>query len=126
MKEIDPGHYYQLHILDGPAPLLEPNGCLIFVKREGEKYPGNVGHYPGTLLQECWRAEIARLKYLNQQEWHETNDEAIEALRSCIYGLEKRAAERHGTQLVIKDPRNFEIENLPICLTCGHIFPHTH
>lgn len=56
MKVIDPGHVYDLRSLDG-----EQLNRLVFVKREGPSYPGNVGHYPGTTMQEVLRALIDRL-----------------------------------------------------------------
>lgn len=62
MKVIDPGHHYGLAVLDG-----EPNGSesLLFVKRQGEKYPGNTFHHHGTTLQEVLRACCERLRYVN-------------------------------------------------------------
>jgi hypothetical protein len=48
MKVIDPGHYYELNVLDGDLPL---PAYLRFVKREGPGYPGNKDHYPGTTCQ---------------------------------------------------------------------------
>ena len=123
---IDPGHTYQLDVLDGYT-----NGTvdgythivLPFVKREGEKYPGNVGHYPGTNLQECWRAEINRLQYLNQQIPCGETMMAIKHLRLNIMLLEQRAARRHGRKHPVEynDRILHSIEALPTCKLCGHI-----
>src|SRR5258707_13345918 len=40
---------------------------LQFVKREGEGYPGNIGHHEGTTMQEVLRVLIDRAKYINGQ-----------------------------------------------------------
>lgn len=46
MKVVDPGHTYELDVLD--APQQHQGHPLIFVKREGPGFLGNVGHNPGT------------------------------------------------------------------------------
>lgn len=92
MTCIDPGHRYLLATLDGDGSPIP----LDFVKREGEKYPGNIGSHPGTTLQEVWRASIDRLKYLDEQEPHMANQLAISLLELTISTLEDRAADRHG------------------------------
>jgi len=134
MIVLDPGHYYELHVLDQrgtPHPVhgeaISRNLTYVnvrFVKRQGDKYPGNIGTNPGTILQECWRMEIDRLKYVNAQVPHPANDWCITNLRQCIYYLEIRAAARHGAHFVMHDLTG--IENLPICPECGHIFNHIH
>ena len=43
MKVIDDGHEYLLDNLDGEG--VTP---LLFVKREGDGYPGNEGHHAGS------------------------------------------------------------------------------
>jgi hypothetical protein len=118
MIVIDPGHKYKLLVLDGTNDEL-----LTFVKREGEKYPGNVGHYPGTTLQECWRAEINRLLYLNQQDPCIETEMAIKHLRLNIMLLEQRAARRHGREspVAYNDRILHRIETLSVCERCGHI-----
>lgn len=127
MKVIDPGHVYELNFLDGePATTWAEHGpsfqenWLIFVKREGPKYPGNIGHHPGTQLQEVLRALIDRVKYVEQQEHHAANDAVLYRLRDCIFFLELRAAARHGRELRIEN-NLFRIEHLPTCDKCGHI-----
>ncbi len=45
MKIVDLGHEYTLDSLDG-----ECENRVIFVKREGDGYPGNTGCHPGTTL----------------------------------------------------------------------------
>lgn len=113
MKVIDPGHTYALNVLDGPSPLI-----LTFVKRIGDKYPGNKNAYPGTQSQEVIRALIDRAKYVNEQEPHEANKQVISCLQQCLFELENRAAQRHGRILRAKSEG---IELIPSCLKCGHI-----
>ena len=106
MKIIHPGHYYLLDSLDGghPAP-------LIFVKRQGSKYPGNYESHPGTNMQEVLRALIERCQYVyNQIPNHET-EFVIHELRLSILLLEERAAKRHGRVLETQGP----IEDMPTC-----------
>lgn len=128
MTEIDPGHKYELQVIDGLGPHL-----LTFVKREGEKYPGNVGHYSGVNLQETFRAAIARLLYLDNQLPYFGNKQIIHNLRCSLMILEIRAAEMHGRNTIEFRRRVFEhadpdgrnitpIEKLPTCGVCGHIF----
>lgn len=119
MKVIDPGHMYELDNLDaGPA---NPTSRLKFVKREGDKYPGNVGHYAGTNIQEVLRALIDRVKYLDGQEPCMENSEIIFYLRESIARLEERAAKRHGRTLAMRPCGLFPIEVMPTCPKCGHI-----
>lgn len=115
MKVVDPGHRYRLHVLDTDGP----NGFpLIFVKREGPGYPGNVGHYPGTTIQEVLRACCDRLEYVNNQIPSPYTRSARRELKNAIFQLECRAAERHGR------PRTFDnvdILDHAVCLLCGHV-----
>lgn len=113
MRIIDQGHLYQLDHLDGDEYEL-----LRFVKREGENYPGNVGHYEGTNIQEVLRALIHRIKYLDRQMHDDRNMHILHNLRHCIFLLESRAAERHNR---ILSQTNLPIEMLPYCKRCGHI-----
>lgn len=116
MKIIDPGHAYELDILDGDRRFPE---TLIFVKREGENYPGNVGHHPGTNLQEVLRVLIDRVKYLDTQIANRRNQTVLYCLRSSIFELEMRAAERHNRVLPLFNMDR--IEEMPTCEFCGHI-----
>jgi hypothetical protein len=125
MKIIDPGHVYDLDWLDGDpdtrglGPRIDmAENRLIFVKREGDGYPGNVGHHPGTNMQEVLRALIDRVKYLDRQIPHPRNETVISNLRHSLWCLEQRAAERHGRTW---DPTWWEIELQPTCPKCGHI-----
>lgn len=98
MKILDPGHTYELHQLDFSDYSVWNRRQVIlqFVKREGEKYPGNVGHYPGTTIQDVLRCCIDRLSYVNAQDHHISNIFTMVDLKSAIYNLETRAAMRHG------------------------------
>lgn len=123
MKVIDPGHEYELDWLDGKPPIersggVEDGNRLIFVKRSGNGYPGNVGYHPGTNIQEVLRALIERVKYLDGQIHDERNGAVLANLRGALYLLEDRAAERHGRRLTVQ-ARN--IEHQPTCNLCGHI-----
>jgi hypothetical protein len=109
MEVIDPGHFYALASLDGNDEV----EWLQFVKREGEGYPGNVGHHPGTIIQEVLRACIDRVKYVDNQIPDERNRPVIDSLRTALYYLEVRAAERHGKKLP-EDLNFHKIEELPV------------
>ena len=109
----DPGHYYFLDTLDGGKAQV-----LTFVKREGDKYPGNVGHYPGVNVQEVLRACIDRMIYLNNQIYDSKNDAVISNLRDCIWLLESRAAARHGRPWPID---GFDAVTTETCKKCGHV-----
>lgn len=133
MKVIDPGHVYALAFLDGAitSPEMPKLGVLLsntltFVKREGDGYPGNVGHHPGTNLQEVLRALIERVKYLERQVPHPNNPIIIFALRHSLWLLEQRAAERHGRPFTLPAAgvlriEDSTIEDAPTCRLCGHI-----
>lgn len=116
MKVLDAGHHYLVNNLDADRWMQQ---AIIFVKREGELYPGNIGHHPGTNCQEVIRVLIDRFQYLNNQERHTANERAVIMLREILWNLEDRAASRHGLP-----PANFTgepIEKMPVCLHCGHI-----
>lgn len=114
MKIVDPGHEYLLGSLDGGEPV-----SLVFVKRQGNGYPGNVGSHPGTTMQECLRALIDRAKYVNEQIPCAETLGAIDLMRSAVLLFELRAARRHGRELEV-DGMTW-LENLPTCAECGHI-----
>lgn len=119
MEVIDPGHVYLLNSLDIDVESPTPVVTLRFVKREGPGYPGNVGHHSGTTTQEVLRALIDRTKYVNNQIHDDHNDEVLFHLRSAIFALEMRAAERHGRTPPVYDIN--KIEDVPYCEKCGHI-----
>lgn len=120
----DKGHCYSLNWLDGKAG--NKADLLIFVKREGEHYPGNVGKHAGTTSQEVMRVLIDRAKYVNQQIPHYANEVIIRNLRQNIYELEVRAAQEHGRRLTLTTEEIHDIEFLPTCAKCGHIKPELH
>ena len=121
MKIVESGHTYQLTHFDG-----EHSSLLIFFKREGDGYPGNIGHHEGTNLQEVIRVLLDRTKYLDNQIEDYTNKIVMRHLRSALIWLEKRAAMRHGLEppeMIIAPGAidNNLIEDLPFCNICGHI-----
>jgi hypothetical protein len=138
MKIIDPGHVFDLDWLDGNPQVFDPfeipaewrervfvpthsvrENRLIFVKREGEKYPGNVGHHAGTQIQEVLRAIISRIKYVDEQIPDPSNRNTIDYLRRAFISLEQRAARRHGRAFPMS--LWFDIEDQPTCRECGHV-----
>lgn len=123
MKVIDTGHVYELDLLDFAEGTCSPylHGHLIFVKREGEGYPGNVGHHPGTNMQEVLRALIDRVQYLDSQISDQRNNTVLFNLRCALLHLERRAAERHGRAFGEALSSHVGIETLPTCPKCGHI-----
>lgn len=75
MNTIDPGHRYRLFHLDGARSTF-----LQFVKRVGEKFPGNQPPAAqGTTLQEVYRACLERSMYLNAQRPCGGDDERNQA-----------------------------------------------
>jgi hypothetical protein len=119
MKVIDPGHSFELDCLDNrPGPSLR---LLRFVKREGPKYPGNVGSYPGTTTQEVLRALISRTLYVDGQEPSEVNKHVLLCMRRALYLLEERAAMRAGRALPEDFLHSIEPERFPTCTFCGHV-----
>jgi hypothetical protein len=112
MRVIDQGHTYALQELDG-----EGERILVFVKREGEKYPGNIGHHSGTNCQEVLRAVFDRLGYLDHQIEDSRNQKCRYLIAEVIELLEARAADRHGR------PRPSRIEAVAgkTCPKCGHV-----
>jgi hypothetical protein len=115
MKEIDAGHIYSLQVLDSDSSTA--NGNLVFVKRKGEKYPGNTSHFAGTNCQEVLRAVLARLTYLDGQIQDDRNKIASGHIVRAIFLLEQRTAERHGR----KPPTPFESVFSETCIECGHV-----
>lgn len=114
MKILDPGHKYELDHLDGTTKQI-----LTFVKREGDNYPGNQGHYEGTNLQEVLRAIIDRLEYLNHQAECAETQACSELARIMLLLLEIRASRRHGLTFVFDTLH--ELQMMDTCPECGHI-----
>lgn len=132
MRVREPGHIYVLDQLDEKAPVAEDGNPffetgqeLWFVKRVGERYPGNEGNpHEGTTVQEVLRACIDRIKYVDNQKHSHLNDSVITCLREALWHLERRAAVERGVyDKGIAHPEEiFEYELLPICKLCGHTF----
>lgn len=133
MRILDPGHKFIVAELDDIGEIRNLNNIIQYVKREGSKYPGNVGHYPGTTIQEVCRVQIARFHYLSIQSLIEGDYESYNENQACIYNerdtinrLEKRAARRHKRVLKLTYEERSVIDELPTCTKCGHIKPETH
>lgn len=121
MRVVDPGHKYLLDSLDNGSPI-----PLTFVKRDApaERYPGNIGHYPGTLIQEVLRALIDRGEYLQNQQPCEETQEFVNLMRRGLWVLESRVRRvRHEPPLEIQLSA---IERQPTCDICGHITCSEH
>ena len=115
MKVIDPGHKYAIAHFDAGDDAIDR--VLTYVKREGPYYPGNVGSYSGTNLQEVTRTLIDRLKYVNRQQACDENQVALYHYREALMALERRAARIHGREIKFtKTP-----ELMEFCKKCGHI-----
>jgi hypothetical protein len=114
VREIEPGHMYELDQLDIKEGEKVAPQFLTFFKRDS---------YPGTTIQEGLRAIIHRLLYVNDQEYSGASACCVTYARKMILELEVRAALRHGRKLLNV---RFDIENEPTCPLCGHIQPETH
>lgn len=113
MLTIDKGHVYSLCCLDG-----NESQNLIFVKRQGIKYPGNINAHSGTTTQEVLRACIERTIYVNSQKFYIGNLLAIFLFVVIIFIFEFRAALKHNCIPC------FNLKKLysgTICSQCGHI-----
>lgn len=118
MKIIDPGHVYQLDSLDGKHGM----DLLVFVKREGPKYPGNVGSHPGTTTQEVLRALIERCQYVNAQRYSEETRQVELLLIRAIVMLERRAARLHGRAQEFAGIDEADVvAGTGKCASCGHV-----
>lgn len=116
MNVLDPGHMYLLDRLDSPKGI---QTVLSFVKREGPKYPGNVGSHEGTTMQEVLRAVIDRARYVQNQQPCEETAQVIDRLEQAVYTLEVRAARLHSRPVLfsVKDA----VDGRGACSRCGHV-----
>lgn len=119
-----------LDSIDKDTAQIERNDVrLYFVKRIGDKYPGNIGQtMSGPLCQEVIRALMHRLIHLDGQRDHHLTKSAIADLRSALRKLEVRAALLRDDPLAagaIADLIEFpELE--PTCSACGHVLCARH
>jgi hypothetical protein len=119
MEITDPGHSYRLRLYWPDGGTSYTTLPIHFIKKEGEKFPGNVGSYSGTLTQEVLRALIDRLLYVNNQKHSRYTSLAIAALRMAFYELEQRVRDERD-QPVLDVDIDF-IEHYAACNVCGHI-----
>jgi hypothetical protein len=111
MRVLDAGHDYELMNLDGSGV-----SRLTFVKRQGERYPGNVGFHEGTTSQEVLRALIHRAAYVYNQIPCWQTKLAIYLQGFVIWLYEHRAARIHRRRV----PGLHEaVYGIP-CPRCGH------
>lgn len=127
MQVIDPGHVYTVRNYDvedrtGFEEIVQE---ITFMKREGEGYPGNEGHHPGTNCQELLRVLIDRVIYLDNQIPCHQDTEIVGLLNRILYMFEQRAAQRHGRRVTvyIGDTSFYKV---PACPVCGHIQCQEH
>lgn len=117
MRIIDSGHLYELRNLDDPVG--ESFQTLKFVKREGDGYPGNHGHYAGTTSQEVLRALIQRGEYVNGQIPCAETEAATDLMKAALVLLELRAARRHGRVVDASTVDRFVYA--ATCEKCNHV-----
>lgn len=126
MKIVDPGHSYEVDVYDG----IGGTESIVFMKRQGPGFPGNVGENPGTNCQELIRVLIDRLKYLNNQIPCHDNLRAIADARRMLLEFERRAAIRHGSTdlypLQLWDVDEVPVEDFETCRACGHLIIAGH
>lgn len=121
MKVVDPGHEFLLDCLDAPSGF---KVHLPFVKRVGERYPGNATAHAGPTSQEVLRALISRAKYVNQQTPCNETRVSVWLMRAVIWLYERRAKRIKGYRMPLRLIRTIEL--LPTCRTCGHVGCSTH
>lgn len=119
MRVIDPGHTYELLVLDGTeGPFTHEH--LIFVKRIGDNYPGNKGFkHSGTTTPSVLRCLIDRTVYVNNQKPCIENRIVKALLSVSIWLLEFRAARRDG--IFYWHSVKFAC-TAPMCPHCGHTY----
>lgn len=115
MRVIDPGHTYMLQMVDAPVPGQEAS--LSFVKRYGDKYPGNNSRHGGPIMQEVLRALIDRCEYVNNQAYSPETEAAQGLLKAALVLLELRADRIAGRQVASVDEYLYH----STCEKCGHV-----
>ena len=113
MKILDAGHEYELDCLDGDLKQV-----IKFVKREGQKFPFNLGKHPGTNCQEVLRALIDRTEYLQAQRPCGETECIISSLRTALLLFELMAAREHGHTLETYSTQ--DVMSGKTCQKCGH------
>lgn len=122
MKTLDPGHRFEVAVLDG-AP--GETAIRQYVKRIGDRYPGNMGPpYPGTIMQEDLRAIIERAEYVLIQTPCAETEAGIGLLKAAILLFEIRAKRVKGKTLDVETVQ--EVIDAEVCPKCGHVLCHEH
>lgn len=114
MYILDAGHIFRLAGYDGGE-----SQTLVFMKREGKKFPFNVGSYGGTNCQEVIRALISRCKYLQSQIPCAETESIIGLLETALLLFEVRAARTKERSIDI--PSLSLLSSLRTCDICGHL-----
>lgn len=123
MLIIDPGHCYEPASYDGQQ--FTDSLFVTFMKRLGSNYPGNEGiAHAGTNCQELIRVLIHRCLYINNQKPNWQTWLIIRLFRITLWLFEQRASSKKGYWLNIWPLA--KIEEVPSCVTCGHIYTHSH
>jgi hypothetical protein len=117
MKVLDPGHVFELGVLDAESAEYEPPPLLKFVKRVGAKYPGNATPYSGTTTQEVLRACISRAIYVDTQTSCWQTRVGMWLMCIVVWLFEHRAAKRHGR---VPPTLHEAVWGHP-CQVCGHV-----
>lgn len=112
MLVLDPGHLYIPQILDSEGLDYTPDP-IQFVKRIGERYPGNTNSQPGTITQELLRICIDRTKFVDSQITYSLNQYALDSMRDAIYFFEQRAAGVHSISFSLEWKDRQIIETFP-------------
>ncbi len=114
MKILDAGHEYLVDGYDGGKE--QP---IVFMKREGKKYPYNKGKHGGTNCQEVLRVLIDRTEYLNKQVPSAKTEASIQLLKTVLLLFESRAAELHDIYFGFDSLQQLVSERT--CNKCGHV-----
>lgn len=120
MKVLDPGHLYELNLLDADVRGSTGTAEFRFVKRVGDSNPEPA--YEGVTTQEVLRALVDRTKYVDGQRPSVANKLVLSNLRQALRWLEVRAAEERDDDIsagAIIDMQEPELE--PTCQGCGHL-----
>jgi len=106
MKVTDPGHKYQLDMLDEHG-ITGSDQMLVFLKRDSGSKKHDI-NYSGTNTQEVLRALIDRTQYLNDILPCNESQDAIYHLRMALFSYEARALRRKYEDVNRKAPEHFD------------------
>lgn len=113
MRIIDPGHIFELDHLDGLGKTI-----LDFVKRVGEKFPGNKNPHEGVISQDVLRALISRTEHIQERCYWPENELIRQNYLQNLWLLESRAKRTRG-EFLHTDIN--QIHLIIACPRCGHV-----